>query len=114
MRVDAARPAHRSIAVEHELRAEPHPLVGQVRDLRNYRGHDRTNTIDRGIQLLVREAPRVLEEAGPVVGVVAIRTLEHLLGVRVNVPDACEHLTNVRCSSRYLLCSTIGRYFFAI
>ena len=96
MRVDAGRAAHGSITVEHELRAEPHALVGQVRDLRNYRGHDRANTIDHGIQLLIRKAPRVLEKAGPVVGVVAVGPLEHLLGIRVNVADACEHLTKVR------------------
>ena len=72
MRVDAARSAHGSIAVEHYLRAKPHALVRQVRDFRNHRGHDRANAVNHGIQLLIREAPRVLEEAGPMVRIVAI------------------------------------------
>ena len=114
VRVDTARPAHGGIAVEHELCAEPHPLVGQVRDFRHRRGHDRANAVNHGIQLLIRKAPRVLEEAGPMVRVVAVGPLEHFLGVRVNVADACEHLANTRGDSRFSVLSLIYRRIFAV
>ena len=114
MRVDAARPAHGSVAVKYYLRAEPHPLVRQVRDLRDYCGHDRANAVNHGIQLLIRETPSMLEEAGPVVGIVVIRALEHLLGIRVDVADTQKHVSNKQdtsqCSYRYR--ST--RYVFAV
>ena len=114
MRVDAARPAHGSVAVEDDLGAEPHALVGQVRDLRHRRSHDRANALNHEIQLPVREAPRVLEEARPMVRVVAVGPLEHLLGIRVNVADAREHVANRQGTSRYSFCSRNTRYVFAV
>ena len=56
----------------------------------------------------------MLEEAGPVVRVVAIRALEHLLGVRVNVSDACKYLANTRRDSRFSVLSLILCRFFAV
>ena len=52
----------------------------------------------------------MLEEPGPVVGVVTVGPLEHLLGVRVNVADASQHGTN----SRTIPHSLIVRYLFAV